>query len=100
MVFGNEISYPAGQSVATRQFKAIRYVADYYACAAIGVQIVVRIAPVLILAEELRAIHFADVVIKSTDTYERAICLDLFSALFGQVRDHDAMMIGTRRFPQ
>ncbi len=62
-------------------------------------EIVVRVAlEVHVLGEVLRLHQFADIVEIGTDAAERGVRADRFRGRFREVRDHEAVVIGARRF--
>ncbi len=100
VMFGNEIVNATGQPVAAGQFQSIANMADDDAGTHIGIKMIVRVATILIFAEEWRPVHLANIMIKSAYSNQGAVRLNLFGRLFRQISNHDAVMVSARRPPQ
>src|SRR5690606_37623103 len=95
VVFGDKVADTVGQAIAAGHFQSVGDVGHDDAGAAVGVEGVVGADAFVVFGEEGRPGHFAHVVIEGTDANEGAVGTDALGRLFGQVGDHDAVMIGS-----
>ena len=87
VVGGDELLDDLGQVVLLRQFQPVRHVADDHLCALLVVEVLVRVdAARLVLGEEYRILHLADVVVQGARTHQLAFGADTVGCFGGKVR--------------
>ena len=100
MVLGNKILNAIRESMLLGKFQAVLHVTDNDPRAAIRIQRLVRIDPFLILGKERRAIHFSNVMIKGAHSHQRAVSLNALRRLFGEIGNHNTVMLRAGRAAQ
>ncbi len=99
MVLLDDVDDLAIQIVLEREIHAFFHMRHDDQRAHRGREIVMRIAlEVHVLGEVIRLHQFADIVEIGTNAAERGVRADRFRGRFREVRDHQAVVIGARRF--
>ncbi len=98
-MFLNNIDDALVQFVFEREINPFLHVRDNDQRTHCRGQILVRVALEAHVFGEIVGLHqFPDIVKISTDAAESSVSADRFRRSFGQVRDHQAVVIGARRF--
>ena len=101
VMFGNESAYPRRQAILLGELHALRHVTDDDLGAGARLELIMHVSAFhLILHKHIGAHGFAYIMVIRADARQQGICADTLCRLFGQIHNHQRVVIRARRFVQ